>query len=126
MARPNAQRGKDLRTQFGIWMGMPVSARKEDERTQETFALKLGVNKKTLERWKKEPEVQAIAKEALQLLAGNDELDILNSMISKAKEGSVTHQRLYYEVLGKIGVGAKKGGGEVPKEISVTYRTVDQ
>ena len=112
---------QDRQTQFGLWLGIPVSARKDDEKTEQQIAAKLGVNRRSISRWKQLPYVKEVAQSAIKLLGGNEKLAIVNSMVAKAKEGSFQHQRLYLEWQGEI--GTRREDGKPPSEIKVSFIT---
>lgn len=119
--RPKAGERDDQKTQFGMWLGLPVSARKDDEKTQKDLAKKLGVREETLSLWAKDPYVKGIAQNAIKILGGNDKLAIINKLVELAKEGSHAHIKTYLEWQGEI--GAQTGKPTTPKEITVKYVT---
>ena len=100
MPRHLAGTTEALKRQFGIWLGMPPESREE---TQVQLAKKLGVNPLTLVRWKQEPEVQAIARDALKILGGDKMTEVIKSLTKEAIDGNVQAMRLYMEWQGQIG-----------------------
>lgn len=124
MARPKKGVNEDKKNQFGIWLGIPVSARKDDEKTMEQFAAKLGITDMTLTRWKNDPQVQEIARSAVKQFFGNDSFEVVKSIVQKAKEGNAQMARLFLEYNGDIGTGVKKK--EPPKDWKVTIETVNK
>ena len=108
-----------IQQQFGIWLGLPENSRVP--KTQEELAKQLGVTKVTLSNWKKSPEVQEIARNALKLMALGNNLEIWNKTIQKAKEGNIMAQRLYFELTGQL--RAKEPGKGVPGKFIVEYVT---
>lgn len=121
MARPKRGESDDKRMQFGMWIGVPLSARRDDEKTREQFAKKIGINSRTLTRWAREPSVQEIARNAIKFLGGDDKLDVVNAIIKEAKAGSPGMARLYMEWQGEI--GARVEGKKMPGEFRVTFHT---
>jgi len=94
--------------QFGIWLGMPEGSR--EPKTQEELAKQLGLHKDTLTDWKKLPEVQEIARNALQLMALGSNLEIWQKTIEKAMEGNIMAMRLYYNLTNQLKPKEVKGG----------------
>ena len=121
MARPKPGENDDLKRQYGIWLGLPKHARKEDEQTEEALAKKLGVSSKSMSRWKLDPIVIETEASAIKLFAGNDELEVTRIMILKAKEGSHLDRRLYYEYIGRLGSNQPKPDNR-PRSIKLTWR----
>ncbi len=107
--------------QFAIWLGLPPACRPNDEKTIQDFAKKLGISRNQLMIYKRDPRVQAMARDALKVLGGNDKLGVVQAIVKGAKEGNSQMARLYMEWQGEIG---SRKSPDIPKEISVTYKTV--
>ena len=123
MARPKMGDNDDKKRQYAIWLGIPIEARKEGEKTQVQFAKKLGLNPMTLKRWKKEVGVQEIARNALKVLGGGDVMEVINVMTSLARMAdpkTYNDRRMFLEWQGQI--GQKKPAG-LPGGIEVTFKT---
>lgn len=118
MAWTKKHTNDDKKTQFGIWLGLPVEGRKDDERTEEQFSKKLGVSPKSLVRWKDDAHVQEIARNAVKVFFGNDSYDVVKEVVKQAKGGSAPHARLFLEYNGDIGTAVKKR--ELPKQWKIT------
>lgn len=93
---------------FAVWLGLPESARAEDEKTQIQWSEKYGVTQKTLSFWKKDPQVHAIADNALKTLFSNETFEIIKKMVDDAKGGDWHARRDYLEWQGELGSKIKK------------------
>ena len=91
---------EDKKRQFGMWLGKPKSLR--DPKSQEELADILGVTKRTLGRWKKDPEVLNIAQNYKKLEAQVHLDDVVKVMTEKALNGNAADRRLYLEWLGEL------------------------
>jgi hypothetical protein len=120
MKIPYKQRD-NLKIQFGMWLGMPAYARQDDEKTQESFSKKIGVQHETLSRWKKDPLVIDTAENAIKIWGANDKLEVVKGIIEKAKEGNPAMARLYMEWQGEI--STKKSTGVENREFQVKLVT---
>lgn len=84
--------------------------------TQELLAKKLGINDRTITRWKQEPELlEAINKRARELLS-SDLPEIYGALRREAVKGSYQHIKLSLEMTGEYTEKLELSGG-----ISVTY-----
>ncbi len=124
MGRPKFGENESKKIQFGIWLGLPPACRKEDERNLESFSKKIGISEKTLGRWKSDPFVQQVSKNAIKMFFGNDSFEVVKTVVEKAKAGSFQHARLFMEYNGDVGGGIKKK--DLPDHFKVTFETVDK
>lgn len=113
-----ADESQSKKQQFGIWLGLPPGSREPPSQIE--LAAQLGVTEQSLTTWKRDPIVQEIAKNALQLMALGHNLEIWNSTIEKAKEGNVMAQRLYYDLTNQLRQKETKG---IPGKFVVEYVT---
>jgi len=111
MARPKSGETNDKKQQFGMWLGLPVAARPGDSKTQYQICEKIGITKKTASKWRQDPLVQDTARNIIKLLAGNDQVEVLNAIIKDAKGGQAAQQRIFAEMMGWIGTRKPDGGG---------------
>ena len=121
MARPKTGATESKKQEYGIWLGIPELARQEGERTQKEFSIKMGISEKTLIKWRKLPEVQAIAQSAIKILAGNEALAIMNKIIEGAMKGSTQDKRLYSDIMGWT--GTKRAEAPKAGAFTVTFET---
>jgi len=112
---------RELKRQYGIWLGLPPEARKPDEQNQAAMAVKLGVVPKTLSIWHRDPYVQEIAQSAVKLLFGNEQIGVIQAIVEKAKEGNPQMARLYADILGWT--TGRKTDGSGPASFEVTFKT---
>ena len=73
---------RDLQQQFGMWLGLPYSAR--EPKLEKDLAEQMGVTPKSLSVWKNDPIVQQAKVNAVKTLAGKHTLSVVNKMIEKA------------------------------------------
>lgn len=89
----------DKRQQFGMWLGKPAHLRKPE--TQGEFAKLMGVTKKTLSRWKKDPVVISITQNYKRLEAQLHLDEVIDNMIDRAKHENPSC-RTFLEWLGEL------------------------
>ena len=110
----------DRKKQFGMWLGRPKSLR--EPKNQEELADLLGVTKRTLTRWGRDPEVLNIAQNYKKLEATVSLDGVVKVMTARALEGNAADRRLYLEWLGALDK-AKKEKAEPLGRISVEFIT---
>jgi len=123
VARPKVGETANKKRQYAIWLGIPEQARKVDEKTQKAFSVKYCVTEKTLMAWRKDPEVQAIAKDALKILGGGDTMEVINVMVALAKTPDpkmFNDRKMFLEWQGQVG-NKRVDGGKVGK-FEVTFK----
>jgi hypothetical protein len=81
---------------FVEWLALPKSER--HPHTQELFAKELGVNEKTLRRWKKELHLDRVAAEVAREQIATHLPDIYGALVREAKRGNFQHIKLALEV----------------------------
>ena len=86
---------------FIEWLALP----KEDRipGTEGALAEELGVDRATLYRWRKLPELHEEVHRLCRSMMGARLAEVLASVEESAVMGSLSHQRLYFELLGMIG-----------------------
>jgi len=114
--RGTKQEIEDWKRQFGMWLGLPESAR--EPKKQEHLAHQLGVSPETLTRWKRDPAVIKAKESAVRMLGGNDMYEVAKTITEKAKEGNFQMARLYMEWQGEIG-GRKQ---EKPEPVEIVIK----
>ena len=110
---------RDLKIQYGMYLGLPPDAREPKE--QKEFAKVLGVTEQTLSHWKNDPVVKEAERNALQLFAQSHDLNVMKSMIEKAEAGSYQHQQLYWKWRGQLAEKPVPSEKKEPQEIKVTF-----
>lgn len=85
--------------------------------TQELFAQELGVNPKTLYRWKKARGFQEAVIQRARELLGDDLPEIYGALRREASKGSYQHIRLAFEMTGEYTPTERQ---EISGEILVT------
>lgn len=108
---------------LGMWLGLPEAARQE-YKTQKELATYMGVTQKTLTKWRSDPDVQAIAQDALKILGGDRMMEVIKALMDSAS-GDSSHspqdRRTVMEWQGLI--GTKRGAGQAPTKFEVTFTT---
>ena len=117
--RPKAGQTEGLKQQYGMWLGLPDSARKDDEKTQAMLAEKLGVAEKTLSLWRGDPIVEEARNNSIKVLGGNEKLAIVNALINKCKTGDHNAIRVYLEWQGEIGANSIKKFTQAPSSMQI-------
>jgi Helix-turn-helix of insertion element transposase len=86
---------------FIEWLALP----KQDRipRTELALAKELGVDRTTLYRWRKLPELLEEVRMLCLSMMGPRLADVLASLEESALSSSLQHQRLYFELLRMIG-----------------------
>jgi len=115
------KRRESEREQFAIWLGMPPEHR--HPKTEADLAEKLGVTTVTLSNWKKDPDVKALAQNAIRILGGNEMYAITQALIEESKQGKVKAIELYLKWQGQL---AQEKKTELPPVIKVEYATKDR
>jgi len=110
----------DRKKQFGMWLGRPRSLR--EPKNQEELADLLGVTKRTLTRWAKDPEVLNIAQNYKKLEATVSLDGVVKVMTERALNGNAADRRLYLEWLGELDKD-KRGKAEPLGKIEVEFIT---
>lgn len=80
------------------WLAMPTKLRQP--RTQKQLAAQLGISEEVICRWKHLPGWSDAVSEIIRVWLFDDLPDVLKELVRQAKKGSVSHQRLFLEVLG--------------------------
>ena len=121
--KPKTGETDSRKRQYAIWLGIPISARGEDERTQSQYSQKYFITEKTLSKWKRDPEVQAIAQDALKILGGRDVMQVIQTMTELAKIAdpkNFNDRKLFLEWQGQVGT---KKDDNLPIEFKVSFET---
>tara|TARA_Y100000310_G_scaffold334298_1_gene413796 strand:+ start:808 stop:1182 length:375 start_codon:yes stop_codon:yes gene_type:complete len=121
MARPKKGELEDRKQQYGMWLGIPILARKDDEKTQTQICAKLNISENTARKWRSEPFIQEIARNAFKILGGNDMAAVTRAIVDGALEGSPSMARLYMEWQGEVGM--RKDVSKTPTGFSVKFTT---
>lgn len=104
--------------QFGIWLGMPKYARRPS--SMDELAVEMDVSVRSLKRWQFDPVVLHNKENSLKILASkNDQYEIIQALINKAKAGNSTHIKLFLEWQGEIGPINRKQDKEEPRKFEV-------
>ena len=85
------------RLQFIEWLSLPSDLR--TPKTQSELALLLGVDAGTLSDWKQLPGFREEVRKRVNDLVKDDHADVVHAMITSAKGGDVTAQKLYLEYI---------------------------
>lgn len=109
----------DKKRQFGMWLGLPADVRTPPKQSE--LAKKLGTTETTLAHWRKDPEVIKAKESAVKMLGGNEMYEVTQMLVTKAKEGSFQHQRLFMEWQGQI--GGKQSNKAIPLVFELKYGT---
>lgn len=84
---------------FIEWMATPRIDRTPP--TQELFADKLGINRKTITRWKQLPGFDEVVRKRARELLSSDLPEIYGALRREAKKGSFQHIKLAFEMTGE-------------------------
>lgn len=96
----------DKKKQLGMWLGKPRSLR--EPKIMAELADLLGVTKRTLTRWAKDPEVLNIAQNYKKLEALVSLDGVVKVMTERALNGNAADRRLYLEWLGELDKGKRE------------------
>ena len=80
------------------WLAMPTKIRQP--KTQKELAAKLNISAEVITRWKHLPGWAEAVSEIVRVWLFDDLPDVLKSLVTQAKKGSVKHQRLFLDALG--------------------------
>ncbi len=121
MARNTAEEQSVIdqkKEQYGLWLGLPEKVR--NPKTLVELSKQLDVNVRTLTRWASDPLVQHNKFNALKILTSQqDRYEIIQSVVAKAKKGSVSHAKLFFEWQGEVGPINRQQVREEPRKFEV-------
>jgi len=105
----NTQEIENAKFQYGMWLGLPINARKEAgfADNQAEFGRSIGISEETICRWKNDPLVLKVKENAVKLFWGGDmaiwEFMKGLRMAACSKDGRPADKRLFAEITGLVG-----------------------
>lgn len=112
---------QDERVQYAIWLGLPPEGKESlGAKNDAEFSKKFGVSTVSLSNWKKDPQIQSIASNAVKLLSGTEMYAITAVLVRKCMDGDVRAIELFYKLQNKLKQDDAEG---IIGAASITYKS---